>query len=246
VDEQERKERKRQRSKEWQQKLRADPERYAEFLQRKRTIYYKRGLARSREWKKNNPEKIKAYKRADYLKHRDKYRARDKERYQKKRSERLAKEKARRAMRRDEILAIERARRAANPEKYRAQNRAFKKANPNSVRLYSVKKAARVHGVAFDLDLEWFETRISAGVCEMSGIPFDFSKPHHLGGRTPNTPSVDRKNPKGPYTKENCRLIVWWLNRAMMDLGEDYALKVFRGIFIKRGEITEYEDRMAA
>lgn len=74
----------------------------------------------------------------------------------------------------------------------------------------------------------------------MSSLPFSYSK------RSPNLPSIDRIDPKGPYTKENCRLILWWLNRALIDLGEEYAMQVFRGIFVSRGEMLSYEDRMAA
>lgn len=79
----------------------------------------------------------------------------------------------------------------------------------------------------------------------MSGLPF---KPGTSGpgSRNPDAPSVDRKDPAGPYTKENCRMVLWWLNRALSNLGEEYSIAVFRAVFIKRGEIQGYEDRIAA
>jgi hypothetical protein len=101
----------------------------------------------------------------------------------------------------------------------------------------ATKKAAQRAGVSFDLDRDWFEKRLQGGVCELSGFAFDFGAPAIPGGRVPNGPSVDRIDPRGPYTKANRRLILWWLNRALSNMGEEYALQIFRGILRKRGEL---------
>lgn len=173
---------------------------------------------------------------------------------------------------RDKILAYTEAHREArnlaqkqkrwaNPEEYyrkrrekrqsqieivRARERADRLKKPAYWHLKGVRKRARTAKMECDLDVAWVQQRLDAGVCELSGIPFDFHKGWGFAMMRPNGPSIDRKDPKGPYTKANCRMILWWLNRALSNLGEDYALGVFRAIFEKRGEILPFEDRMAA
>lgn len=201
-----------------------------------------RRLDRARAWRKNNPDKVRAAKKRDWAKRGDQYNAKNREWYRKNREEHLAK------------LRIDRV---ANPKKYSTAQKAWKEKNPEKVRLIRerhrinnreslmwsyAKKSARKSGVSFDLDREWFRERLDAGICEMSGLSFDLGQ-----RRGPNTPSVDRIDPKGAYTKKNCRIVLWWVNRALSDLGEEYCLGVFRAIFIKRGEIVVQEpDKIAA
>ncbi len=185
--------------------------------------------AKTRAWRHANPDKIREYKKKHYLKYLERQRAKNRAYYAANRERKLRNEKARHFRNRDEILAKGRARRAKNPEKYRQMQREHKNRNPGMWRLYSVRTRCKRDGIIFDLDVQWFTDRLRAGVCEMSGIAFDLT-----GKRTPNSPSVDRKDPKGPYTKENCRLILWWLNRAMVDLGEDYAIGVFEAVIAQR------------
>lgn len=48
------------------------------------------------------------------------------------------------------------------------------------------------------------------------------------------SPSIDRIDPYGDYVQSNCRIITWWLNRALLNLGEDYACMVFERVLEKR------------
>lgn len=50
-------------------------------------------------------------------------------------------------------------------------------------------------------------------------------------GRNPNAPSVDRIDSSRGYTVDNCRLILWSLNRALNNYGEGYIFKIFRAVF---------------
>ena len=67
------------------------------------------------------------------------------------------------------------------------------------------------------LNLEWFKQKLSAGVCEQTGIRFnfDFSIKH------PFRPSVDRINSKLGYTPENCQLVCCIFNIAKSNWSND-------------------------
>lgn len=215
----------------WYAKMRADPERWAAYLEKARAKYkpHPRRAYNHREWLKANADKVREYKKKAWRKNLEDNRTKQRARYAKDRERILAQMKISRDHRRDEINAQKRAEHAANPEKRRRYQKSHKKANPGAWRLYGIRKTAKANGLLCDLDREWFDVRLAAGICEMSGLPFDFTN-----GRGPNAPSVDRIDPKGPYTKSNCRLILWWLNRAMLDLGEEYALGVFGAVMERR------------
>ena len=93
-----------------------------------------------------------------------------------------------------------------------------------------MRKRCRANGLDCDLTNDWVREKFAAGVCEMTGIEFDMSV-----SRSANSPSIDRINPAGPYTKENCRMILWSLNRALSNHGEEYMFDLFKRIFEKRG-----------
>ena len=230
-------------------RLRADPEKWAEVLKTKRQRaraatpeQRAKKRATATRWRKENPDRIKQYKKLDAERHRDKQLARGRAYYENNKEKAKAWGAARYAREGEKIRARQRELRAANPEFHRARARLYKENNRNAWRVIGCRKSAKEDGVPFDLDKEWFDIRIGAGVCEMSGLPFNLE----ANGRHPYAPSVDRIIPGGPYTKDNCRLILWWLNRAMSNLGEEHTLDMFRSIFVKRGEMLSLEKTEAA
>lgn len=104
--------------------------------------------------------------------------------------------------------------------------------NPALYMLYRVRKNCKHSGVECLFTEDWFKERLDRGVCEMSGIPFDMQ-----GKRSRNSPSIDRIDPQGLYIPENCRIVLWSINRALSNYGEEYLLGVFRKILIVRGII---------
>jgi hypothetical protein len=52
----------------------------------------------------------------------------------------------------------------------------------------------------------------------------------------PNSPTIDRIIPDGPYTMENCRMVIWFLNRAKSNYSEDYVMDVYRRVVAKLDE----------
>jgi hypothetical protein len=57
------------------------------------------------------------------------------------------------------------------------------------------------------------------GRCQMTGIPF-VAETYRGADRKPFIPSIDRINPKLPYTKENCRIVCLAVNIGMNQWGE--------------------------
>lgn len=187
--------------------------------------------SRAREYKIKNPEQIKESKRKDWEKHKEKYRARSKI-YNEKNKEWLD-EKRRKyyAKNREAMLLKTKKYRQDHPEWMKAFRKKHWENNRHSVLWSSTKKSAKVKGVIFDLTQEWMKKRIDAGVCEMSGLPFDMK-----GKRSANSPSTDRINPNGGYTQDNCRMILWSINRALCNYGEDYILSVFDAILKRKAK----------
>lgn len=90
---------------------------------------------------------------------------------------------------------------------------------------------AHKKGLPFDLDehLEELQARIDAGVCEVSGEPFNLA-----GGRTWDSPSLDRMDPSKGYLYSNIRVVLHAVNSAMGDWGEAKMLEIARSIMARR------------
>ena len=106
--------------------------------------------------------------------------------------------------------------------------------------LQNAQIRSKDRGLEFTLVLEWAIKRLSAGVCEATGIPFDFS----TNGVSlekgewahPLAPSIERKNPHLGYTPDNCEIICWLLNRAKANFNRDVFDEVMRAYVEKKKE----------
>lgn len=113
--------------------------------------------------------------------------------------------------------------RAAAEAKRRLERRA-------SVLVATVRTRARNRGLDFDLDghVSAIQERIDAGVCEITGYPFDLSP-----GRKFSSPSIDRINPARGYTYDNIRIVLNLVNAAMGDWGEETLRQVMEAWLCK-------------
>jgi len=110
------------------------------------------------------------------------------------------------------------AARAKTDEGKQATARYQMTARGRAVRLViSARTNAKKKGLAFDLDTAWVEAKIKGG-CERTGLPFELvsgeanrSGWHRVGDMSP---SLDKKDPLGGYTKYNVQVVVWMYNRA--------------------------------
>jgi hypothetical protein len=79
----------------------------------------------------------------------------------------------------------------------------------------SALQRSRKSNLDFDLTREWIFKKVSAGICEVSKLPFHFDTSWKQNGRSlasPFIPSIDKKCPKKGYTKKNCQIVCYLYN----------------------------------
>ena len=119
----------------------------------------------------------------------------------------------------------------------REKDRQAQKRKRNSLngKAYSIWKAssrrAQKRNETFSLSRQWIKDQLMIGKCAVSGLLFDLSSI----GRSPYSPSIDRiDNTKG-YIPENCRLILWALNAAFSNWGEQEMKLIVKQWLIYEG-----------
>jgi len=83
-------------------------------------------------------------------------------------------------------------------------------------------------GLEYNLDVAELQRRIELGVCELTGYPLELSPVNYKWERRPNTPSLDRINPKEGYTMKNVRVVCTAVNLALSNWGEEALLPIVR------------------
>lgn len=203
-----------------------------------------------------DPEKKRAWKRAAYNRvkddpafreqHRERLRgwwARNKEQATKRRRDRLASD--------PNLAERQRAQRAlyraANKEKVRAYQQQHYYKDIAKSRAKALKAAkryierdlgrnavnaarlrARKADLEFDLTTEWARDRWT-GACEVTGIAFERGA-RHFGALSPSIDRID--NAKG-YIRDNCRFVLWAINRFKGPDTDETMLTIARALVAK-------------
>lgn len=115
-------------------------------------------------------------------------------------------------------------------DKYKGIQKNYRKTSKgvtNSI-YYGAKQRAAQRNMPFDLEKSEILKKVEIGICELTGIAFDYKSDAKAGygRRRPYTPSIDRIDNSKGYTKENCRIIISAMNIALNEWGEEMFLKL--------------------
>lgn len=104
----------------------------------------------------------------------------------------------------------------------RAYAKRIAKPRNRAILMYKVaKKRSLMFGYECTITVDEIQAKLEAGVCEMTGLPFDFSAGN---GRIPRSPSLERFDNSRGYTSENVRVVCWQFNAAKQHWSFDTLL----------------------
>lgn len=95
-----------------------------------------------------------------------------------------------------------------------------------------VRSRAKRKGIPFDLRFEDVLRMVDdqGGCCARSGLPFVYA-----GGESATSPSVDRIDPAGGYTRDNVQIVLNMYNMAKSTVTDEKVLEMAIGICKKAG-----------
>lgn len=95
---------------------------------------------------------------------------------------------------------------------------------------HNAKRRATTTGAQVIIDVDWIETHLMLGHCQLTGLPFDLS-PATKFSSNPYSPSLDKINPKiKDYTPENTRVVLTAVNKTLNEYGEQTMLPILKAM----------------
>lgn len=104
----------------------------------------------------------------------------------------------------------------------------------------NAQKRAKASGwPAPDFGSLWLEEKILAGVCEVTGIPFDLTSQtsNTVHAKNPWVPSIDRIDSSKPYAKDNVQLVVYMYNVCKAEFAHADVVKFCRAVAAMEVEV---------
>lgn len=102
---------------------------------------------------------------------------------------------------------------------------------------WAAQRATKKHGIPFDLDIEWIEKKLTAGVCEVSGIPFTFTSlktgKGGVGSQNPFGPTLDCTNRNKGYLKSNVKVVLWMYHAGKQNVSHETFMQLCRALVRK-------------
>ena len=96
----------------------------------------------------------------------------------------------------------------------------------------TLRQRSKALGIGFDLDLpfliELWESQ--GGMCALSKLPMEHRATKHERGAGPYSASVDRINPRLGYTKGNVRFLLFAVNTALNEWGDDIVIPIMKAV----------------
>ena len=90
--------------------------------------------------------------------------------------------------------------------------------------IIDAKKRATKNNIKFDLSRQIIENILEIGICERTGIKFQFES-HDKFRSHPYAPSLDKINPFGDYTHDNIKVVCFAYNIAKNQFSHDEFVK---------------------
>lgn len=115
--------------------------------------------------------------------------------------------------------------RSPQAKEYSRRHRAEKRA---AYLIAECRRRCARRGVPFDLDVQQIQARIDVGRCEVTGYALDVSPLTERYQHRPNSPSLDRINPKKGYVMSNVRVVCLAVNTALGNWGEAAFLPILK------------------
>lgn len=110
---------------------------------------------------------------------------------------------------------------------------------------HTAKYRSKKLSIDFNLDLEWIKDRLT--ICEITGIPFKIrdvkitnSEGGNYGDRHPHTPTIDKIDPNKGYTKDNCRMVIWWYNLSKSVWSDEIVIDTIKSWLKNKGLNGEF------
>lgn len=88
-----------------------------------------------------------------------------------------------------------------------------------AVLLRNAKKRATANGLEFDLTIDWVIAALETRKCEATQMELRFDK-----GRSPWSPSLDRRDSRKGYTTKNVQVVCFMYNLCKSNFTEDEVL----------------------
>lgn len=129
-----------------------------------------------------------------------------------------------------------RVREAKKPKDYRKKlSGQWRETNRAKVLMARAKERAKSKGLEYSLDgcASLIQGVIDAGVCELTGIPFRLD-----GGKTWDSPSLDRIDSSEGYFLENVRVVLYCVNVMANIWGENKIIEIADAIMESRREVS--------
>lgn len=118
--------------------------------------------------------------------------------------------------------------RAKYNKKMRELNYKTRVRTPWLLPIRAAKYRASRGNFACDITLEWGFSRWT-GCCEVSGLPFVILP---KSPRTLFSPTIDKIDPRGGYTKNNSRFVLWGVNAFKQNGTDVQMLKIAKAIVL--------------
>lgn len=100
--------------------------------------------------------------------------------------------------------------------------------------LKSAQRRASKFSEPIDIDLDFILSKLNLGICDVTGIYFDFESPTETV-KNPYAPSIDRKDSTKGYTKENTQIVIWQYNLMKGEISEKELLQICQ-IIVERNK----------